>query len=442
MTLPAPIGQALEKARQRTLDAPGLAFNHAVEFDRQLSDLGWNDPLTYAARGEAAPGWASDPLAADWRQAPAHSLRTLHEACLLERRDGAQHGLAHGFVHARGHEIPALNVLYANHALNIDRLWLSFINKYLAYFRPRSAATYPPYALQLAPGASARFWRLRAVHRAQLPSHPHGPLISVLMPVHNAATTLQHAAQSILDQSWRQLELLLIDDASTDESLAIAQALAQQDTRVRLIRLRTNSGPYVAKNVGLTQATGDYITVHDADDWAFPTRLADQIQPLLDDPSGKTAVSVARMLRMQSDGRVTRLQPLSWITNDGALRLCFPSPLFRRDYFDQRLGAWDSVRVGADYEILQRLRRFEPQCLVTLDVPVMLQLEAANSLTTHALTHNDERGESPARIAYRQAWSQWHAQHASLPRLHFPQTHRPFDAPEVLKTPGQPQPVI
>lgn len=437
MTLPAAIRQAVANTRQRTLDNPGLAFNHAVELDRQLSDLGWHQPLTYSAQGEATPGWTSDPLGADWRQAPPHSLRALHEASVLGRRGGAQQGLAHGFIHARGREIPALNVLYANHALNLDRLWLSFINKYLAYFRPHGTTANPPYALQLALGAGDRFWRLRTAHRSQLPAYHDGPLISVLMPVHNAATTLEHAARSILDQSWQRLELLLLDDASTDGSYAIAQTLAQQDARVRVIRLSTNSGPYVAKNIGLTHAKGDFITVHDADDWAFPTRLADQIQPLLGDPSGNTTVSIARMLRMQPDGRITRMQPLNWVTDDGALRLCFPSPLFRRDYFDQRLGAWDSVRVGADYEILQRLRRFEPQRLIVLDVPVMLQLEAADSLTTHALTHNDERGESPARIAYRQAWSQWHAQHASLPRLNFPQIHRPFDAPEILQAPGQ-----
>jgi hypothetical protein len=71
--------------------------------------------------------------------------------------------------------------------------------------------------------------------------------------------------------------------------------------------------------------------------------------------------------------------------------------------------------------------------MVTLDLPVMLQLEAADSLTTHALTYNDERGEAPARTAYRQAWSQWHAQHNNLPRLDFPQTTRPFDAPDDIR---------
>lgn len=289
-----------------------------------------------------------------------------------------------------------------------------------------------PYTLQLLPGVGARFWRLSAAHRAQLPEYRQGPLITVLMPLHNAAMTLRQAAQSILDQTWRNLELLLINDASTDNSAAIARDLEQQDSRVRIIDLGINGGPYIAKNIGLTQAKGDYITVHDADDWAFPTRLADQILPILNDSSGTTTVSIGRMLRMQAHGRITRFQPLNWITDDGALRLCFPSPLFDRNYFEQHLGAWDSVRVGADYEILQRLRRFEPQRIVTLDTPVMLQLEAADSLTTHALTYNDERGEAPARAAYRQAWTHWHTQHNSLPRLNFPQSTRPFHAPDAI----------
>ena len=125
---------------------------------------------------------------------------------------------------------------------------------------------------------------------------------------------------------------------------------------------------------------------------------------------------MGRTLRCDMHGQFTRFQPIDWVSIDGALRLCFPSPLFDRAYFDQKLGAWDKVRVGADHEIFQRIKRFEPNKLHILDTPVMLQLDTDNSLTRHPETYNDERGEAPARAAYRQAWSAWHASHTAMPK--------------------------
>jgi hypothetical protein len=146
-------------------------------------------------------------------------------------------------------------------------------------------------------------------------------------------------------------------------------------------------------------------------------------KPLLQAKVPGLAVSMGRTLRCDMDGQFTRFQPLDWVSLDGALRLCFPSPLFSRAYFVQKLGAWDSVRIGADAEIFQRIRRFDPSALHTLDTPVMLQLDLPDSLTRHEDTHNDERGEAPARTVYRQAWSAWHAEHTEMPKLHFPKTN-------------------
>jgi glycosyltransferase involved in cell wall biosynthesis len=244
-------------------------------------------------------------------------------------------------------------------------------------------------------------------------------LITVLMPVYNARATLRKAVQSILDQTWKRLELILLDDCSTDDSLAIARELARQDPRIRVVALEENRGPYVAKNIGLRSAQGDYVTVHDADDWAFPTRLAYQIAPLLAQAEGALKVTMGLTLRMDKGGRFTRFQPLNWVTEDGAMRWCFPSPLFERCYFDDKLEAWDSFRVGADAEIVQRIRRFEPEAIRVLNCPVMIQLDGAGSLTKSEVYFNDERGESPARAAYREAWAQRHRQHNSMPKTKF-----------------------
>ena len=133
------------------------------------------------------------------------------------------------------------------------------------------------------------------------------------------------------------------------------------------------------------------------------------------------------------NGQFTRFQPIDWVSLDGALRLCFPSPLFNRYFFHQKLGALDSVRVGADAEILQRIRRFDPGALHILDTPVMLQLDLQDSLTRHEETHIDERGEAPARTAYRQAWSAGHAAQTAMPKLQIPQKQRAFAVPDHLQ---------
>ena len=414
----------LADALDRTQRQPELALIHALELNDELRQMGCAYPITYSLHGYASQHSNSDQDGAPWRTSEPGRFDCLYQA---QRQFGDAPGraLATAFKNARGSEIPALNLLYANECLGIDSLWLRFFNKYLAYHGVQNN-------LSLKPSSASRFERLYCPTVITVNAHTHGPLVSVLMPIYNASLTLRKAAQSILDQTWQNLELILVDDCSKDNSLQIANDLRSKDSRVKVIALNSNGGPYVAKNIALTVAEGKYLTVHDADDWAFPTRLEEQLDCLLEPIVPGIAVSVGRALRCNMNGEFTRFQPLDWVSLDGALRICFPSPLFDRKYFDQRLGAWDSVRIGADHEIFQRVRRFDPGVLNILDTPVMLQLDLQDSLTRHEDTHNDERGEAPARTAYRQSWSAWHAFQRVMPKLQYPQTHRAFVAPNSL----------
>jgi len=424
------IANIVAQARWRTQKQPGLALMHAVQLDRQLRQMGYFEPVTYAQHGVATLQTNTDDQALPWRQTPAGTYACLHQAQRSELQP--DDALAQAHAQARGPEIPALNLLYANSATDIDSLWLHFLNKYLTH---HSLGNAKDNHLSLAHSPGSRFDRLQpATIPAHSPDSAHGPLVSVIMPVFNASATLHKAAQSILNQTWRHLELILVDDQSHDDSLALAHQLREQDARVKVLALPLNGGPYVAKNHALAHATGHYLTVHDADDWAFSTRIALQMQPLLQADSGGLAVTMGRSLRCDMHGQFTRFQPLDWVSLDGALRLCFPSPLFSRAYFDQKLGAWDSVRFGADYEIFQRIRKFDASALQILDTPVMLQLDLQGSLTRNEETHNDERGEAPARTAYRQAWSAWHAAQTEMPKLPFPQKQRVFPVQDGLQT--------
>ena len=189
-----------------------------------------------------------------------------------------------------------LNLLYANECLDMDSLWLRFFNKYLAYHGAQNA-------ISLNPGSASRYERLCGPVGRHLSIQTTGPLVSVIMPLFDASATLRKAAQSILDQTWQNIELILVDDLSQDNSLQIAHDLQNQDARVKVLALNTNGGPYVAKNVGLTVAKGQYLTVHDADDWAFPTRIAQQLQPLIQAKAPGLAVSMGRTLRCDMNGQ-------------------------------------------------------------------------------------------------------------------------------------------
>jgi succinoglycan biosynthesis protein ExoO len=97
--------------------------------------------------------------------------------------------------------------------------------------------------------------------------------VTVLIPAYKAAATLARAVQSVLNQTEQDLEIIIVDDGSPDNTFEIAQSLADRDLRVRAIRLPENHGKSYAMNCATAQAKGAWIAVLDADDWYAPTRL-------------------------------------------------------------------------------------------------------------------------------------------------------------------------
>lgn len=100
------------------------------------------------------------------------------------------------------------------------------------------------------------------------------PLISVVMPTHNKGGELvERAIKSILNQTFKDFEFIIIDDASTDDSVAIIDKYAQQDKRIRLIRNKTNKGIAFSRDLGNKLARAKYVAIMDSDDSSFPERL-------------------------------------------------------------------------------------------------------------------------------------------------------------------------
>lgn len=108
------------------------------------------------------------------------------------------------------------------------------------------------------------------------------PVISVVMPLFNGGRFLASAMESVLTQSQGPLELLVLDDGSTDDSAGIARSFG--DPRIRLLRNATNQGVVRTRNRGIREARGEFIAFLDCDDIALPDRLETQLSFLRDNP--------------------------------------------------------------------------------------------------------------------------------------------------------------
>ena len=103
-------------------------------------------------------------------------------------------------------------------------------------------------------------------------------LVSVIIPVFNCETTVEKAVRSALNQSYGNIELIIVDDCSTDKSVAIIEQIAAVDDRIKLIKLPKNVGVGAARKLALENVSGEYFTVLDADDWYLPDRIKNLLQ--------------------------------------------------------------------------------------------------------------------------------------------------------------------
>lgn len=107
-------------------------------------------------------------------------------------------------------------------------------------------------------------------------------LISIIVPVYNAAKSLPRCVRSLTGQTYRNLEILLVNDGSKDDSLAVCRSLAEQDDRIRVID-KPNGGVSSARNAGLDAAAGKYIMFCDSDDWVEPDWCAAMVENCAED---------------------------------------------------------------------------------------------------------------------------------------------------------------
>jgi glycosyltransferase involved in cell wall biosynthesis len=179
-------------------------------------------------------------------------------------------------------------------------------------------------------------------------------LVTVVIPVFNRAELLPEAVASVLAQSYPLVEVVIVDDGSSDNSCGVAQALADATPeKIRVFR-QANAGPGAARNHGLRHAHGEFIQYLDSDDLLEPRKFEWQVQALLDDPGA----GVAYGLTQRVDLSTGRSRP--WARTGEPIGDIFPSflmkrgwdtnsPLWRRSVCD-RIGEWAEFRCMEDWE--------------------------------------------------------------------------------------------
>ena len=121
-------------------------------------------------------------------------------------------------------------------------------------------------------------------HDTEMPYlNSHSPLLSVIVPVYNVEAYLSECLDSILQQTYPHLDIILIDDGSTDNSGVICDQYKEIDNRVRVIH-KFNGGLSSARNVGMEVIKGDYVTFLDSDDWLEPNAYQQLMSPFLTMP--------------------------------------------------------------------------------------------------------------------------------------------------------------
>ncbi|WP_236939117.1 glycosyltransferase [Evansella clarkii] len=249
--------------------------------------------------------------------------------------------------------------------------------------------------------------------------------VTVIIPVYNAEETINTALDSIITQTWINLEIIVVDDCSTDNTTDVIRGYTEKDNRITLLSTGKNSGAYTARNIALKKATGEYVTINDADDWSHPEKIETQVRHL---QKHKNIIGNFSQQARATEDMVfyRRGKPGIYIFAN------MSSFMFRREPVMKKLGYWDSVRFAGDSEFVKRIKQtFGEKSVTEIDTaPLSFQRQSANSLT------GDSAFGFPgyfmgARKEYAEAHEIHHANNESL-YYPFPQEKRLFPVPEPM----------
>lgn len=214
---------------------------------------------------------------------------------------------------------------------------------------------------------------------ATVPSDANGPMVSVIVSAFNPdISLLRMSVASILEQTHKNIEILIVDDASEDSLGVAIQSLASEDRRITYIRVPENSGPYFGRNLAIERARGEFIAIQDADDWSHPQRFTSQLSAFAENDYLQLVTSAH--IRIDRSGCI-QMEEFFRIFGDGPM-----SSMFRRGVFDE-IGRFAEVRSRGDIEMRERIRSYYGgHCIEELQMPAMLCFADSGTLSQKTKT--------------------------------------------------------
>ncbi|MCE0487009.1 glycosyltransferase [Ornithinimicrobium sediminis] len=284
---------------------------------------------------------------------------------------------------------------------------------------------------RLAPFLAPEAGELPSIDRLRVEARPsvdRPERVTVLMSAYRPGPALLTAVRSVLAQTWTNLELLVVDDASGPDGAEVLELAEALDPRVRVIRKAVNGGTYRARNTALRQATGDVAVVLDSDDWWHPQTLELCIRPLLDRPS---------LLATRAQG--VRTSPELVLTRPGYVPrfTSAATVLFRIRPVMARIGFFDPTRKGADTEFARRMEAAFGPVIQDIKQTTTILRGGGETLSSAEFSNG---WRHPARHQYKSAYGVWHArveQGLSDPYLD-PEQPRRFPEPRRWERPVHP----
>jgi glycosyltransferase involved in cell wall biosynthesis len=212
------------------------------------------------------------------------------------------------------------------------------------------------------------------------------PRVSIIIPTFNRSGLITRSIESVLNQSFRDFELIIVDDGSTDNTEAVVKSLP--DERIRYIKRETNSGGSAARNVGIRQARASLIAFQDSDDVWMPDKLSKQLIAL-DDPASSPGVVYSGFLHIR--GEKTMYLPGSKVVQkDGWIHgqlllgnfISTQTALVRRESLDQAGYFDESLPRLQDWDLFLRLSKVcEFKCI---DEPLVKAYYSSGSISSNS----------------------------------------------------------
>ncbi len=227
------------------------------------------------------------------------------------------------------------------------------------------------------------------------------PRVSIVVPVHNGAPFIHIALDSALAQTERNLEVIVVDDASTDETCVVVERYCRRDPRVRLIRSKVQGGPARARNIGFDAARGEWVAILDADDWYTKDRLTCLLAeaeledyPFVADNQffirSEYAVPHRRLVRQGND-RSRPIDPEALLIHDRlgkTASMGLLKPIIRRQLLiDHNLRYDEKLTVGEDFIFLLDCLRCVGPLLLVLEPHYYYRIHQKSISTSPSVDH-------------------------------------------------------